>query len=40
EYETLMRKIMRSYEMLSGEPFLRDYLSDYKWLVQVYVAYN
>jgi hypothetical protein len=31
---------MKSYEMLSGDPFLRDYLQDYKWLAKVYIAYN
>lgn len=39
EFERLIKELMRSYEMLSGEPFLRDYLSDYEWLVKVYVAY-
>ncbi|MGB9760545.1 MAG: hypothetical protein ACPLZG_12020 [Thermoproteota archaeon] len=31
---------MKSYEMLKGDPFIKDYLSDYIWLTKVYVAYN
>lgn len=40
QFETLIKELMRSYEMLKGEPFLMDYLSDYTWLVKIYVAYN
>jgi type I restriction enzyme R subunit len=40
KFENLMKDLMKSYEMLSGDPFLRDYLQDYKWLVKVYIAYN
>ncbi|HDN90895.1 MAG TPA: HsdR family type I site-specific deoxyribonuclease, partial [Candidatus Aenigmarchaeota archaeon] len=39
-FETLVKRLMKSYEMLAGEPFLRDYISDYRWLVKVYIAYN
>jgi len=39
-FETTMKKLMKSYEMLKGDPYLRDYLSDYEWLVKIYVAYN
>ena len=35
-----MKELMRSYEMLSGDPFLRPYLLDYSWLTRLYVAYN
>lgn len=35
-----MRDLMRSYEMLRGDPFLRPYLLDYRWLVKIFVAYN
>jgi type I restriction enzyme R subunit len=38
-FEETMRSLMRSYEMLSGYPFLREYLFDYTWLSKVYVAY-
>lgn len=31
---------MRSYEMLKGEAFLKEYLTDYDWLIRIYVAYN
>lgn len=40
KFEDLVKKLMKSYEMLAGEPFLRDFLKDYTWLVQIYVAYN
>ncbi|MEM3447899.1 MAG: HsdR family type I site-specific deoxyribonuclease [Nitrososphaerota archaeon] len=40
EFETTMKDLMRSYEMLSGYPFLKDYLSDYVWLSKIYVCYN
>jgi type I restriction enzyme R subunit len=39
-FEKMMKELMKSYEMLSGEPFLRDYLFDYTWLVKIYIAYN
>ena len=39
EFEKTVKELMKSYEMLSGEPFLRDYLLNYKWLVKIYVAY-
>lgn len=38
-FETKMEELMKKYEMLSGEPFLKDYLLEYKWLIKVYVAY-
>jgi len=40
KFEETMKKLMKSYEMISGEPFLRKYLSDYNWLVKIYVTYN
>ena len=39
-FETTMKELMKSYEMLKGDPFLRRYLLDYTWLVKIYVAYN
>jgi type I restriction enzyme R subunit len=39
-FETTMKELMKSYEMLQGDPFLKDYLMDYTWLVKIYVAYN
>lgn len=39
-FETTIRDLMKSYEMLKGDPFLRDYLLDYTWLVKIYIAYN
>jgi type I restriction enzyme R subunit len=39
-FEALMKDLMKSYEMLKGDPFLRPYLLNYTWLVKVYVAYN
>jgi type I restriction enzyme R subunit len=39
-FETTIKALMKSYEMLQGDPFLREYLSDYTWLVQIYIAYN
>jgi len=39
-FEALIKALMKSFEMLQGEPFLRGYLTDYEWLVQIYVAYN
>lgn len=39
KFEKAMKELMRSYEMLSGDPFLRPYLLDYTWLVKTYVAY-
>jgi type I restriction enzyme R subunit len=38
-FEKLMKDLMRSYEMLKGDPFLVDFLLDYTWLVKIYVAY-
>jgi len=38
-FERTMKELMRSYEMLSGDPFLRPYLLDYTWLVKIYVSY-
>jgi type I restriction enzyme R subunit len=38
--ETTIKALMKSYEMLQGDPFLRSYLIDYTWLVKIYVAYN
>jgi type I restriction enzyme R subunit len=38
-FEKTMKELMRSYEMLSGDPFLRPYLLDYSWLVKIYIAY-
>ncbi|MEM2111899.1 MAG: HsdR family type I site-specific deoxyribonuclease, partial [Candidatus Bathyarchaeia archaeon] len=40
EFETTTKELMKSYEMLSGYPFLREYLSDYTWLSKIFVAYN
>jgi len=40
KFEHLIKELMHSYEMLSGEPFLKQYLGDYTWLVKIYVAYN
>ena len=39
-FETIMKDLMKSYEMLKGEAFLMGYLSDYTWLVKIFVAYN
>jgi len=39
KFEKNMKSLMKSYEMLKGEPFLIDYLPDYTWLVKIYVAY-
>lgn len=39
-FKEAMKALMKSYEMLSGEPFLRDYLLDYSWLTKIYVAYH
>jgi type I restriction enzyme R subunit len=38
-FEAVTKELMRSYEMLSGEPFLSDYLADYMWVIKIYVAY-
>jgi len=40
QFETTTRALMKSYEMLRGDPFLAPYLSDYTWLVKILVAYN
>jgi len=39
KFEETIKKLMRSYEMLKGDPFLAPYLLDYAWLVKIYVAY-
>jgi type I restriction enzyme R subunit len=39
-FETTMKELMKTYEMLKGEPFLKPYLLDYTWLTKVYIAYN
>lgn len=39
-FENVMKELMRSYEMLRGEPFLKDYLLDYTWLTKTLVGYN
>lgn len=39
-FESVIKDLMRSYEMLRGEAFLKEFLRDYTWLVRVYVAYN
>jgi len=39
-FEKTTKDLMKSYEMLRGDPFLRPYLSDYTWLVKIFVAYN
>ncbi len=39
-YEDVMKELMKSYEMLMGEPSLRAYLNDYTWLTKTYVGYN
>jgi type I restriction enzyme R subunit len=39
-FEALIRELMRSYEMLRGEAFLKESLEDYSWLTKLYVAYN
>jgi type I restriction enzyme R subunit len=40
DFETTMKELMKSYEMLKGEPFLKPYLLDYTWLTKIYIAYN
>jgi type I restriction enzyme R subunit len=40
DFETTMKELMKSYEMLKGEPFLKSYLPDYTWLTKIYIAYN
>lgn len=40
KFENLMKSLIRSYELLSGDPFLRDYIGEYKWLVSLYIVYN
>jgi len=40
QFETTMRALIKSYEMLSGDEFLEPYLSDYTWLAKIFVAYN
>jgi type I restriction enzyme R subunit len=38
-FENTMKQLMKSFEMLSGDPYLLKYFSDYKWMVKIYVAY-
>lgn len=38
-FETTVKELMKSHEMLKGDPFLVDYLTEYTWLIQIYVAY-
>jgi len=38
-FEDNMKELMRSYEMLSGDPFLKPFLTDYTWLTKIYIAY-
>ena len=40
KFEQLMRNLMRSYEMLKGQPELWDYLTNYSILTKLYVYYN
>jgi type I restriction enzyme R subunit len=40
QFESLVRDLMKSYEMLKGEAFLKDFLAAYSWLTRLYVAYN
>jgi type I restriction enzyme R subunit len=40
KFKRTLKALMKSYEMLSGEPFLRDYLWNYTWLTKIYVAYH
>jgi len=40
EFETLISKLMKLYEMLKGGPELRDYLDDYTTVTKLYIAYN
>jgi type I restriction enzyme R subunit len=40
-FTSLFKKLQTAYEILSPDPFLRDYLDDYMLIVQVYqVVYN
>lgn len=40
-YLRLFKEIQEAYDILSPDPFLRDYIEDYKLLIQVYqVIYN
>jgi type I restriction enzyme R subunit len=40
KFESIIRDLMRSYEMLKGEAFLRESLEAYSWLIKPYIAYN
>ena len=40
QFESVMKALMKSYEMLKGDAFLAPYLSDYTWLAKILVAYN
>uniref|UniRef100_A0A7C2PKE6 Type I restriction enzyme endonuclease subunit n=1 Tax=candidate division WOR-3 bacterium TaxID=2052148 RepID=A0A7C2PKE6_UNCW3 len=39
-FEETMKELMKSYEMLRGEPFLKPYLAQYTLLTKIYIAYN
>ncbi|MBC7328465.1 HsdR family type I site-specific deoxyribonuclease, partial [bacterium] len=39
-FEEKMRELMRYYEMLGGEAFLKSYLKAYDWLLRIFIAYN
>jgi len=39
-FEEKVRMLMKYYEMLGGEAFLKPYLREYDWLVRIFVAYN
>ncbi|RLE15096.1 hypothetical protein DRJ04_01120 [Candidatus Aerophobetes bacterium] len=39
KFEKAVKDLMKSYEMLQGDPFIVDYLEEYSWLVRIYVAY-
>jgi type I restriction enzyme R subunit len=39
-FEETMKELMKSYEMLRGEPFLKPYLTQYTLLTKIYIAYN
>ena len=40
KFENNMKELMRSYEMLSGDPFLKPFLADYTRLTKIYIAYH
>ncbi|MEM2780568.1 MAG: HsdR family type I site-specific deoxyribonuclease [Candidatus Bathyarchaeia archaeon] len=39
-FEETMKELMKLYEMLKGEPFLKPYLAQYTLLTKIYIAYN